>query len=98
MLLRYDNTFLTLSKISLPSHFHSQIIRRVNVFQPKTKAGLLSLRMFAEAMKMTAIYDKYEANEYLMGAGLSVTPEYRGLGIAGELLKTRFVSYHKPYE
>ncbi|KAL0840305.1 hypothetical protein ABMA28_015577 [Loxostege sticticalis] len=56
---------------------------------PKTKAGLLSLRMFAEAMKLTAIYDKYSSNEYLMGAGLSVTPEYRGLGIAVELLKTR---------
>ncbi|XP_004932030.3 uncharacterized protein LOC101740982 [Bombyx mori] len=56
---------------------------------PKTKAGLLSLRMLAEAMKVTAIYDKYDVNEYLMGAGLSVTPEYRGLGIAVELLRAR---------
>ncbi|KAJ2947051.1 hypothetical protein O0L34_g16398 [Tuta absoluta] len=56
---------------------------------PKTKAGLLSLCMFAEAMKVTAIYDKYNVNEYLMGTGLSVTPEYRGLGIAVELLKAR---------
>ncbi|KAG6446413.1 uncharacterized protein LOC115441096 isoform X2 [Manduca sexta] len=56
---------------------------------PKTKAGLLSLRMFSEAMKVTAIYDKYDVNEYLMGAGLSVAPEYRGLGIAVELLKAR---------
>ncbi|XP_028158701.1 uncharacterized protein LOC114351620 [Ostrinia furnacalis] len=63
--------------------------RFVDHTPPKTKAGLLSLRMFAEAMKLTAIYDKYEANEYLMGAGLSVTPEYRGLGVAVELLKTR---------
>lgn len=60
------------------------------IFQPKTKPGLLSLRMFSEAMKMTAIYDKYELNEYLMGAGLSVTPEYRGLGIAVELLNARY--------
>ncbi|KAM3962289.1 uncharacterized protein ACR2FA_003519 [Aphomia sociella] len=56
---------------------------------PKTKAGLLSLRMFVEAMKVTVIYDKYDVNEYLMGAGLSVTPEYRGLGIGIELLKAR---------
>ncbi|CAG9785012.1 unnamed protein product [Diatraea saccharalis] len=56
---------------------------------PKTKAGLLSLRMFAEAMKVTAIYDKYKANKYLMGAGLSVKPDYRRLGIAVELLKAR---------
>lgn len=57
--------------------------------QPKSKPGLLSLRMFAEAMKVTAIYDKYNVNTYLMGAGLSVAPEYRGLGIAVELLKAR---------
>ena len=57
--------------------------------QPKSKAGLLSLRMFAEAMKVTAIYDKYNVNTYLMGAGLSVAPEYRRLGIAVELLKAR---------
>lgn len=57
--------------------------------QPKSKAGLLSLRMFAEAMKVTAIYDKYNINAYLMGAGLSVATEYRGLGIAIELLKAR---------
>ncbi|XP_013186443.2 uncharacterized protein LOC106131788 [Amyelois transitella] len=56
---------------------------------PKTKPGLLSLRMFVEAMKVTVIYDKYGVNKYLMGAGLSVTPEYRGLGIAVELLKSR---------
>ncbi|CAH0700007.1 unnamed protein product [Spodoptera exigua] len=56
---------------------------------PKSKPGLLSLRMFAEAMKVTAIYDKYNVNTYLMGAGLSVAPEYRGLGIAVELLKAR---------
>ncbi|KAL4706545.1 hypothetical protein ACJJTC_015743 [Scirpophaga incertulas] len=56
---------------------------------PKTKAGLLSLRMFSEAMKVTAIYDKYGVNEYLMGAGLSVKPEYRGLGIGVELLRAR---------
>ncbi|XP_031769542.1 uncharacterized protein LOC116413605 [Galleria mellonella] len=56
---------------------------------PKTKAGLVSLRMFVEAMKVTVIYDKYNVNEYLMGAGLSVTPEYRGLGIGVELLKAR---------
>ncbi|XP_049866564.1 uncharacterized protein LOC126367185 [Pectinophora gossypiella] len=56
---------------------------------PKTKAGLVSLRMFAEAMKVTAIYDKYNVNEYLMGAGLSVATEYRGLGIAVEVLKAR---------
>lgn len=47
--------------------------------------------MLAEAMKVTAIYDKYDVNEYLMGAGLSVTPEYRGLGIAVELLRARYV-------
>ncbi|XP_059059578.1 uncharacterized protein LOC131852854 [Achroia grisella] len=56
---------------------------------PKTKAGLTSLRLFVEAMKVTVIYDKYNVNEYLMGAGLSVTPEYRGLGIGVELLKAR---------
>ncbi|KOB64350.1 Retinol-binding protein [Operophtera brumata] len=56
---------------------------------PKTKAGLLSLRMFAEAMKVTAIYDKYDVNAYLMGTGLSVAPEYRRLGIAIELLSAR---------
>lgn len=38
---------------------------------------------------MTAIYDKYNINAYLMGAGLSVATEYRGLGIAVELLKAR---------
>ncbi|XP_039749121.1 uncharacterized protein LOC120625918 [Pararge aegeria] len=58
---------------------------------PKTKAGLLSLRMFSEAMKVTAIYDKYDVSKYLMGAGLSVTPEYRGLGVAVELLKYRML-------
>lgn len=57
--------------------------------QPKSKAGLLSLRMFSEAMKVTAIYDKYNVNAYLMGAGLSVATEYRRLGIAVELLKAR---------
>ncbi|CAH0728795.1 unnamed protein product, partial [Brenthis ino] len=56
---------------------------------PKTKAGVLSLRMFSEAMKVTAIYDKYDVSKYLMGAGLSVSPEYRGLGVAVELLKCR---------
>ncbi|CAG9134911.1 unnamed protein product [Plutella xylostella] len=56
---------------------------------PKSKAGLLSLRMFAEAMKVTTIYDKFEVNEYMMGSGLSVAPQYRGLGIAVELLKAR---------
>ncbi|XP_053602447.1 uncharacterized protein LOC128670647 [Plodia interpunctella] len=56
---------------------------------PKTKAGLMSLRMFVEAMKVTVIYDTYGVEKYLMGAGLSVTPEYRGLGIAVELLKAR---------
>ncbi|XP_045764989.1 uncharacterized protein LOC123867147 [Maniola jurtina] len=58
---------------------------------PKTKAGLLSLRMFSETMKVTAIYDKYDVSKYLMGAGLSVTPEYRGLGVAVELLKCRML-------
>ncbi|CAH2107247.1 unnamed protein product [Euphydryas editha] len=56
---------------------------------PKTKAGLLSLTMFSEAMKVTAIYDKYDVSKYLMGAGLSVTPEYRAHGVAVELLKSR---------
>ncbi|CAB3243414.1 unnamed protein product [Arctia plantaginis] len=56
---------------------------------PKSKAGLLSLRMFSQAMKMTAIYDKYNVNAYLIGAGLSVALEYRMLGIAVELLKAR---------
>lgn len=45
--------------------------------------------MFAEAMKVTTIYDKFEVNEYMMGSGLSVAPQYRGLGIAVELLKAR---------
>ncbi|CAG9560535.1 unnamed protein product [Danaus chrysippus] len=58
---------------------------------PKTKAGLLSLRMFSEAVKVPAIYDKYNVDVYLMGAGLSVTPEYRGLGLAVELLKSRML-------
>lgn len=62
--------------------------------QPKTKAGLVSLRMFAEAMKVTVIYDKYNVDEYLMGAGLSVTPEYRGLSIAVELFKARCVLHN----
>ncbi|XP_061728797.1 uncharacterized protein LOC133533770 isoform X2 [Cydia pomonella] len=56
---------------------------------PKTEAGLLSLRMFAEAMKVPVIYDKYGVGEYLMGAGLSVAPEYRRLGIATKLLTAR---------
>ncbi|KAI8428996.1 hypothetical protein MSG28_007585 [Choristoneura fumiferana] len=56
---------------------------------PKTKAGLLSLRMFAEAMKVPVIYDKYGVGEYLMGTGLSVAPEYRRLGIATKLLMAR---------
>nr|ATY51973.1 CRAL-TRIO domain-containing protein [Heliconius melpomene] len=56
---------------------------------PKTQAGLLSLCMFSEAMKVTAIYDKYDVSKYLMGAGLSVSTEYRGLGVAVELLKCR---------
>ncbi|XP_063361301.1 uncharacterized protein LOC134650272 [Cydia amplana] len=56
---------------------------------PKTEAGLLSLRMFAEAMKVPVIYDKYGVGEYLMGVGLSVAPEYRRLGIATELLTAR---------
>ncbi|CAH0407800.1 unnamed protein product [Chilo suppressalis] len=63
--------------------------RFVDHAPPKTKAGLLSLRMFVEAMKVTEIYDKYGVNKYLMGTGLSVKPEYRGLGIAVELLNTR---------
>lgn len=50
---------------------------------------MLSLRMFSEAVKVTAIYDKHDVRKYLMGAGLSVTPEYRGLGVAVELLKCR---------
>ncbi|CAG4937891.1 unnamed protein product [Colias eurytheme] len=58
---------------------------------PKTKAGLLSLRMFAEAMKVTAVYDKYDTASYLMGAGLSVAPEFRRLGISVELLKCRML-------
>ncbi|XP_023934987.2 uncharacterized protein LOC112043701 [Bicyclus anynana] len=58
---------------------------------PKTKAGLLSLRMFSEAMKVTAIYDKYDVSKYLMGAGLSVSSDYRGLGLAVELLKCRML-------
>lgn len=45
--------------------------------------------MFAEAMKVSAIYDKYDVNEYLMGAGISVSPEYRGMTIGAELLKAR---------
>ncbi|CAK1604292.1 unnamed protein product [Parnassius mnemosyne] len=56
---------------------------------PKSKAGIMSLRMFSEATKFTVIYDKYDVNTYLMGAGLSVAPEYRSLGIAVELLKAR---------
>ncbi|XP_013178217.1 PREDICTED: uncharacterized protein LOC106125526 [Papilio xuthus] len=63
--------------------------RFVEHVPPKSKAGILSLRMFSEATKFTVIYDKYDVNAYLMGAGLSVTPEYRGLGIAVELLKAR---------
>ncbi|CAF4897683.1 unnamed protein product [Pieris macdunnoughi] len=58
---------------------------------PKTKAGLLSLRMFAEAMKVNAIYDKYNVASYLMGAGLSTAPKYRRLGISVELLKCRMM-------
>ncbi|XP_026485907.1 uncharacterized protein LOC113393306 [Vanessa tameamea] len=58
---------------------------------PKTKAGLLSLCMFSEAMKVTAIYDKNDVSKYLMGAGLSVSPEYRGHGVAVELLKCRML-------
>lgn len=48
--------------------------------------------MFAEAMKVTAIYDKYDVNAYLMGTGLSVAPEYRRQGIAIELLSVRWVN------
>lgn len=59
-------------------------------FQPKSKAGLLSLRMFSEATKFTEIYDKYGVTNYLMGAGLSVAPAYRSLGVAVELLKARY--------
>ncbi|CAK1553724.1 unnamed protein product [Leptosia nina] len=58
---------------------------------PKTKAGLLSLRMFAEAVKVPAIYDKYDVTSYLMGAGLSVAPEYRRLGISVQLLNCRML-------
>ncbi|VVC96289.1 unnamed protein product [Leptidea sinapis] len=58
---------------------------------PKTKAGLLSLRMFAEAMKVTTIHEKYDVSAYLMGAGLSVATQYRGLGISVELLKCRML-------
>lgn len=60
-----------------------------NFQQPKSKAGLLSLTMFSEAMKVTAIYDKYDVSKYLMGAGLSVSPEYRAHGVAVEMLKCR---------
>lgn len=51
---------------------------------------MLSLRMFSEATKFTQIYDKYGITNYLMGAGLSVAPEYRSMGIAVELLKARY--------
>ncbi|XP_068630776.1 uncharacterized protein [Battus philenor] len=63
--------------------------RFVEHIPPKSQAGIMSLRMFSEATKFTVIFDKYNVNNYLMGAGLSVAPEYRGLGIAVELLKAR---------
>ncbi|CAH2075355.1 unnamed protein product, partial [Iphiclides podalirius] len=63
--------------------------RFVEHIPPKSNAGMLSLRMFSEATKFTEIYDKYNVTNYLMGAGLSVAPAYRGLGIAVELLKAR---------
>lgn len=79
--------------ILTPKHVIHQHNDSANAFQPKTKAGLLSLRMFFEAMKVTAIYDKYEVNAYLMGTGLSVAPEYRRQGIAVELLSVRWVKH-----
>ncbi|XP_041976208.1 uncharacterized protein LOC121730995 [Aricia agestis] len=63
--------------------------RFVEHIPPKSTAGQLSLRMFSEAMKVTAIYEQYHVDKYLMGAGLSVLPEYRTLGIAVEMLKCR---------
>ncbi|XP_055586150.1 uncharacterized protein LOC129738859 [Uranotaenia lowii] len=39
--------------------------------------------------KSANVFDKYGVNEYLSAMGLSVEPEYRGRGIATEILRAR---------
>ncbi|XP_055609196.1 uncharacterized protein LOC129756362 [Uranotaenia lowii] len=39
--------------------------------------------------KSANVFDKYGVNEYLSSMGLSVEPEYRGRGIATEILRAR---------
>lgn len=37
------------------------------------------------------VFEKYNVKKYLSGFGLCVHPDYRGLGIAVEILKARYI-------
>lgn len=46
-------------------------------------------KVFAEMDAVDDVFERYKVDEYLGDAGLSVCPDYRGLGIGHELLKAR---------
>lgn len=47
-------------------------------------------RVFEEMDRVDDVFERYGVDEVLGDAGLSVHPDYRGLGIAIELLKARY--------
>lgn len=58
-------------------------------FQIKSKAISKLFEMFGEMDKHNDIFERYNVKEYLGDAGLSVSPDTRGLGLGKELLLGR---------
>lgn len=58
-------------------------------FQGKSKNISEYIRLFHHLEKSFYIFDEFQVEISLKAAGLSVIPEFRGLGIAVELLEAR---------
>lgn len=52
-------------------------------------------RVFEEMDRVDDVFDRYGVDEFLGDAGLSVHPDYRGMGIGIELLKARYFCRRK---